>query len=416
MAGLAPGKYTLGLSLEPTAADNPLIGQVADAPDQPLILGQVELPLAAKPTQSALTGTALATGDFTIWQNGRPVAQPRSFRYRETILVTFNGDPPPALFVANSDQSVMAFPMRHWSQAALFMVGPNWPTGSYQLFMTNTKAVSPPLIQVTDWWERNTVEPVISRRVEANFANQVKLLGYELKTNRVEPGGGLPVTLYWQGLDWLGQSYTIFAKLLAADQTVHGGRDRLPQEGYHTLYWAPGEIVTDPFGVPVDPNAPDGVYTLNLGLYREVAGQAVSLPLVEDGQPIEASSVSLGPIKVGRTPAEFVQTQADPQVVLNQPFGDTPHLTLLGFDVKLQTKHSDSNPPTLQSFGFAQDRPSNPSASLRTGLPILRLHSGQPFQSFILPVFHPSLHPLLALRVSLAHGLHHLCPSDQLRR
>ena len=363
-AGLAAGTYSLGLTLEPTAADNPLISQVAELPDQPLILGQVELPSTASPSEAALPDTALAAGDFTIWQNGRPLTEPSPFRYRETILVTFNGEPPPALFMANADQSVMAFPGRHWDRAALFMVGPTWSTGTYQLFTANTKAVSPPLVQVTDRWERSFVEPAISHRLEANFANQVKLLGYELAANRVEPGGGLPVTLYWQGLDWMGQSYTIFAKLLAADQTVHGGRDRLPQEGYRTIYWAPAEIVTDSFGVPVEADAPAGVYYLNLGLYYEVAGQALSLPLVENGQPIDASSVTLGPIKVGRTPPEFVQTEANPQVALDQPFGNAPHLTLLGFDIQSPTKSSDPNPPTLQS--------SNPPTLRSSNLPIFQ--------------------------------------------
>ena len=86
----------------------------------------------------------------------------------------------------------------------------------------------------------------------------------------------------------MGEDYTIFAKLVAADGTVHGSRDRLPREGYSTLYWAPGEYVTDPFGLPVGPAAPDGIYFINLGLYREVDQQAVSLPLVQDGQVIDA--------------------------------------------------------------------------------------------------------------------------------
>ncbi len=163
--------------------------------------------------------------------------------------------------------------------------------------------LSEPLIKVIDRWERQFTPPPISHGLEANFANQVKLLGYDLPANRAEPGGGLPVTLYWQGLDWMGHDYTIFTKLLAADQTSHGGRDRLPLEGYSTLYWAPGEVVIDPFGVPVAADAPDGIYYLNVGLYKRVGDQAVSLPLVQDGQPLDATSVDIGPLKIGQAPA-----------------------------------------------------------------------------------------------------------------
>jgi hypothetical protein len=154
-----------------------------------------------------------------------------------------------------------------------------------------------------------------------------------LSANRAEPGGGIPLTLYWQGLDWLGHDYTIFTKLLAADQTVHGGRDRLPREGYRTIYWAPGEIVTDSFGVPVAANAPAGVYYLNVGLYQEVSQQAVSLPLVQDGQLIDATSINIGPIKIGGAPPGVTRETAHPQNPLDQPFGDTPNVTLLGYDL-----------------------------------------------------------------------------------
>jgi hypothetical protein len=167
-----------------------------------------------------------------------------------------------------------------------------------------------------------------------------------LGLNRAKPGQGVPLTLYWQALDWLGNDYTIFTKLLAADQTVYGGRDRLPREGYRTIYWAPGEVVIDSFGVPVDINAPDGVYYLNIGLYMPVNHQAHSLPLFQDGQPIDTSSIDIGPIKIGGAPPGVTLTNAEPQVILNQPFGDTPNLTLLGYDLTDQDDHPISNLPS----------------------------------------------------------------------
>jgi hypothetical protein len=184
----------------------------------------------------------------------------------------------------------------------------------------------------------------MAQRVEANFADQAKLLGYDLDANRAERGGGIPITLYWQALDWLGDDYTIFTKLLAADQSVHGGRDRLPREGYRTLYWAPGEIVIDPFGVPINNDTPDGVYYLNIGLYKVVNQQAHSLPLVQDGQSIDVSSINIGPIKVGQAPPGITLDRAEPQITLNQPFGDTPNLTLIGYDLTDQNNQPILDP------------------------------------------------------------------------
>jgi hypothetical protein len=111
----------------------------------------------------------------------------------------------------------------------------------------------------------------------------------------------------------------------------------LPQEGYRTIYWAPGEIITDPFGLPVEADAPDGIYQINVGLYQQVNQQAVSLPLVQDGQPVDKTSINIGPVKIGRAPPGFTLDAANPQHPLNQPFGDTPNLTLLGYNLTDET-------------------------------------------------------------------------------
>ncbi len=274
---------------------------------------------------------------YRIWQQGQPLDTPHRFRYREMVLVTLSSEvaaQQPSLSIV-SEGGTRYRPVREVGRSALFIVGPDWRTGEYRLQIGGGELgfTSEPLIKVIDRWQRQ-FEPVpMQHAVNANFANQVKLLSYDLGANRAEPGGGIPLTLYWQGLDWMGSDYTIFTKLLAADQTVHGGRDRLPQEGYRTLYWAPGEIVVDAFGLPVDADAPDGIYTINLGLYKKVNGQAVSLPLMQDGQPLDASSVNIGPVKIGGAPPGLTLAAANPQHNLEQPFGEPPYLTLLGYDL-----------------------------------------------------------------------------------
>ncbi|MEW5959416.1 MAG: hypothetical protein AB1801_16965 [Chloroflexota bacterium] len=322
LGGLEAGIYRLEVQLLPAT-----LRQTAGVrPSAPVSMGEFNLQ-AQRP---------LSSPPFQIWRQGRPVTTPQTFHYRETILVTLEpglAQSERQVNIVGAQPNLVFEPVRDLGDALLFQVGPDWPSGSYAVQVTPGERVSEPLIQVVDRWQRRFDPPAIARPVEANFANQVKLLGYELGANRVEPGGGIPLTLYWQGLDWLGDDYTIFVKLLAADQTVHGGRDRLPQEGYRTLYWAPGEIVVDSFGAPVDPDAPAGVYFLNVGLYQTVNGQAVSLPLMQDGQLLETSSLNLGPVKVGSTPPGWTVAAAEPQVTLDQPFGAGPNLILLGYDL-----------------------------------------------------------------------------------
>ena len=327
--GLAPGDYQLMLDLTATRLDPP---------------GSSPPPLEAPIMLSTLTlDDAIAVDNTSqIWQSGLPLASTQTFRYRETILVTLGrleAEQPGEVWLTgplHTDYQRRFNPQTVVNNTALFIVGPDWSTGEYVL-QTSTDDALPNdaegQVKIIDRWERQFDEPEMSTRIEANFADQVKLLGYDLEANRAQPGGGIPLTLYWQGLDWMGTDYTIFTKLIAADQTVHGGRDRLPREGYRTLYWAPGEIVADSFGVPVESDAPEGIYYLNIGLYEQVGEQAISLPLVQDGKLLETTSVTLGPIKIGQALPGLTLESASPQVLLNQPFGNAPHLTLLGYDL-----------------------------------------------------------------------------------
>jgi hypothetical protein len=351
--GLEAGQYSLELQLLPVTV-NPAGGELPslDPAALPLSLGPVTLNESTlrifDRTLPFASDIARAASGYSVWHQGQAFISPQIFGYRESILVTLQPLFPDQERVArlvgpplSPGEYQHAFaPVLASGTSALFIVGADWPSGDYQLQVTLAAPSQPEqqvktasLLQIENRWDRNFGEPVIPHRLEANFANQVKLLGYELGANRTEPGEGVPVTLYWQGLDWMGENYIIFTKLLAADQTVHGGRDRLPLEGYSTLYWAPGEIITDPFGVPVETDAPEGIYYLNLGLYKLANGQAQSLPLVQDGQLLEMTSLNLGPIKVGQSPPGFTLSQAEPQHSLNQPWGEAPNLTLLGYDL-----------------------------------------------------------------------------------
>jgi hypothetical protein len=122
------------------------------------------------------------------------------------------------------------------------------------------------------------------------------------------------------------------------------------------MYGAPGGIVADPFGVPVNVDAPDGVYYVNIGLYREVGQQAVSLPLVQNGRTLEATSLNIGPIKVGDASFGLTAGATTPQTTLNQPFGEEPGLTLLGYDLAVEPEPPPAGAPTtLQIPSAGQD-------------------------------------------------------------
>jgi hypothetical protein len=125
-----------------------------------------------------------------------------------------------------------------------------------------------------------------------------------------------------------------FNHLINEGKAVKGGQDRRVRGVYSTLLWAPEEIVTDPFYLQVEPNAPDGIYHLLVGLYLPVGEAPVPLPLMQDNRLTDITHVNIGPIKVGRTPPGLTIETADPQHPLNQPFGEASDLLLLGYDLE----------------------------------------------------------------------------------
>ncbi len=290
------------------------------------LLNRAGQPVTGPPVElgpvSLATGGA-AANPCAVWRNGRPetggwLAQP--LRERESLAVV--GATLPALQLADGSRQS---PLLSAGGVHVFEVQPNWGAA--------VKLVSGPddCGQLTlSLPARNFVAPPIASPLAANFNNQILLLGYDLPTRRIQPGQRLPVTVYWQAQNYMGEDYQMFDNLLDAGQQRRGGYDRRAKDGYSTLLWVPGEVITDAFGVPVDAVAPPGIYTLDLGWYRQTSQGAASLPLLANGQSAGQSSVRLGPIKVGGPPPEVIAANPQPQRLVNQPFGG--QITLLGYD------------------------------------------------------------------------------------
>jgi len=164
------------------------------------------------------------------------------------------------------------------------------------------------------------------------IGNELVLLGYDFPRRRVPAGGQLPITLYWQAQSYVQNSYIIFNHLLALDDLHQwGGQDRVPQNYYSTALWAPGEVVVDSYTIPVNPQAPNGIYRLDVGVYLDVNGAAYSLPLVADGQALDRSSVTVATVKVGGPPSTAVVGAAVPQ---HQRKDDlSSQIILVGYDL-----------------------------------------------------------------------------------
>jgi len=67
--------------------------------------------------------------------------------------------------------------------------------------------------------------------------------------------------------------------LIDASGNLRGQHDSPPASGaWPTTAWIPGQVVADPYVIPISTEAPTGDYYLELGLYDPVTGQR--LPVV----------------------------------------------------------------------------------------------------------------------------------------
>ncbi len=116
---------------------------------------------------------------------------------------------------------------------------------------------------------------------DADFASQIRLLGYDLNSDKRR--GACELRLYWQAQTRPQANYAVFAQLLGPSSNVRAQVDSVPQGGgYPTIWWLPGEIVADTHTLELPPGTPsDIVYRLIVGWYDPETG--VRLPVSGTG-------------------------------------------------------------------------------------------------------------------------------------
>jgi hypothetical protein len=105
--------------------------------------------------------------------------------------------------------------------------------------------------------------------VRINFGQEIELVGYSLSDLSPAAGDTVTLTLYWRGLTTLTRDYKVFANILDVPTlTKYAASDGMPVNWQApTSTWQPDVIIADPHTLTVDPNAPPGMFALEVGLY-----------------------------------------------------------------------------------------------------------------------------------------------------
>jgi hypothetical protein len=156
---------------------------------------------------------------------------------------------------------------------------PSFEPGLYKLRLRLTAAGEEVLtLPIGDFkvegWPRNFDAPQPQVNLEANYGELATLVGLDAETDTLAPGDTLKARLYWRAENEFEQNYTAFFQLIGPDGRLHGQADQIPGAGqFPTTGWLPGEYLTDPYAVTLNPNAPPGDYQIAIGLYDPATGQ-----------------------------------------------------------------------------------------------------------------------------------------------
>jgi hypothetical protein len=334
--GTPPGRYQLSLSLYPADGSGPAlaardpdtgeaqgvivpVGQVEVAhPDGPVRRDEVQVshPLDARYGPLALIGHnydggTVQPGDVLLldamW---RAVGRPRQDAAFALKLADKGGE----VRVKSLVPPASGYPCSEWSRGEYvrgqyrLRVPIDTPPGQYAILLGPSQdawhwpwqaapvTLGEVKVQQVDGGRSFEIPPM-QVETRAVLGDQVELLGYDLAAGEVGAGGVLSCTLYWRALESVSQDYTVFTHLVDAEGRTWGQWDNPPGRGESpTTRWTPGQVIADPYEIPVSPDAPPSILTLEVGMYDPRS--MTRLPVIDSAGAAIGDKVLLAEIEV----------------------------------------------------------------------------------------------------------------------
>ncbi|MBN1976944.1 MAG: glycosyltransferase family 39 protein [Anaerolineae bacterium] len=214
-----------------------------------------------------------------------------------------------------------------------------WAVAAFALFLLGLAAAAPfawiapayappePLTDAQVAAIPNPLSVTFGPLTSMGRANNLKLLGYDLETTAVEPGGQVAVTLYWQALAPTERPYSVFVHLLGEGDILIAQRDTYPGLGLLsttrlTAWLGPGSAWADRYviRVPETAYAPD-VAQIAVGLYNYADWTRL---------PAGNGAASSGDhVRFGRIEIQALQGEVPNPIAVN--FDD--QMALVGYDL-----------------------------------------------------------------------------------
>ncbi|NLD72977.1 MAG: hypothetical protein GX649_09725, partial [Chloroflexi bacterium] len=122
--------------------------------------------------------------------------------------------------------------------------------------------------------------------LDARVGEGIVLEGYSLSESTARPGGEVALDLVWRAVDKAAGDLVVFTHLLgeafnpATAGPVWAGHDSRPAEGAAPVErWRAGDRILDRHVLTVAPDAPEGSYRLEVGMYDAATGARLPVTL-----------------------------------------------------------------------------------------------------------------------------------------
>jgi 4-amino-4-deoxy-L-arabinose transferase-like glycosyltransferase len=131
--------------------------------------------------------------------------------------------------------------------------------------------------------------------MSVNLGDQIELIGYALDRRAASPDEPIFLTLYWRGKSKMSADYTVFTHILQPPETIWAQQDKPVQPP--SSGWPIGQVVSDTYELKIKPDAPLGVYDIEVGVYDSQKNFERLRVVTEDGR-ITDNFVLLGKVRV----------------------------------------------------------------------------------------------------------------------
>ncbi|NTU61911.1 MAG: hypothetical protein HGB05_00580 [Chloroflexi bacterium] len=131
--------------------------------------------------------------------------------------------------------------------------------------------------------------------LRVNLDDQIELIGYSLNRRAASPDESIFLTLYWRAKAKMPADYTVFTHVLQPPETIWAQQDKQLQP--LSSSWSIGQVVSDTYELKIKPDAPPGVYEVEVGVYDPNKNFERLRVVTEDGR-ITENYVLLGKVRV----------------------------------------------------------------------------------------------------------------------